>query len=149
MLNRKRKRVKLIFLGLFFLILSSVLIGYAMKDGIEFFKSPSELNDNPPKDGKRFRLGGLVAENSVKMLKNGGVSFLVTDNFAFVEVQYFGILPDLFEENQGVIAAGVLGTDVIFYADEVFAKHDENYMPKEVVDMLKQKGVYVKPSGED
>ena len=145
MLNRKRKRVKLILLGLTLLIVSTVLIGYAMKDGIEFFKSPSEIVRDPPAFGKRFRIGGLVSFNSVKVLNDGSVSFQITDNSSAIEVHFSGVLPDLFAENQGVIASGTLKNENLFFADEVLAKHDENYMPKELVDSLKERGVYVEP----
>ena len=127
------------------MIASAGLVGYAMRDGIEFFKSPNEIVVDPPEFGKRFRVGGLVSLNSVQTLDDGSVSFDVTDNISSIKVQFSGILPDLFAENQGVIAAGILKNDNIFYADEVLAKHDENYMPKEVVKSLKDRGVYVDP----
>ncbi len=146
MLSRKRKRIRLIILGLALLVMSAILVGFAMKDGIEFFKSPSELIVDPPEYGKRFRIGGLVEKNSINVKGDGTVLFVVTDKEASIEVTFSGILPDLFAENQGVIAAGVLKKDNLFYADEVLAKHDENYMPREVINMLKEKGVYVDPS---
>ena len=132
-------------LGLVFLAVSSLLVGYALRDGIEFFKSPSDIISDPPEFEKRFRVGGLVSIDSVKVLENGSVSFKVTDNTASIEVVFSGILPDLFAENQGVVAAGVLKSNNVFYADEVLAKHDENYMPKEVLEDLKARGVYVEP----
>ena len=143
MLNRKRKRIKLIILGLIFLTASVVLVGYAMRDGIEFFKSPTEIVRYPPAPGEKFRIGGLVSVNSVQNLDDGSVVFEVTDQVNAIKVRFFGILPDLFAENQGVIAAGVLKKNNIFYADEVLAKHDENYMPKEIVKDLKDRGVYI------
>ena len=145
MFNRKRKRIKLVLLGLTLLAFSAVLIGYAMKDGIEFFKSPSDIFKDPPAFGKRFRVGGLVSFNSVKVLADGSVSFQVSDDKAFIEVQFGGVLPDLFAENQGVIASGILKNEKLFIADEVLAKHDENYMPKELVESLKERGFYVEP----
>ena len=146
MLSRKRKRINVILIGLLLLIFSAVLVGYGMREGIEFFKSPSDILVNSPESGQRFRLGGLVSENSVIVLDNGTVSFEVTDNIASIEVRFDGVLPDLFAENQGVIASGFLKGNNLFYADEVLAKHDENYMPKEIVDTLKDKGVFVDPS---
>ena len=143
MLNRKRKRIKLILVGLILLTTSAVLVGYAMREGIEFFKSPTEILSHPPVLEKRFRVGGLVRPNSVRTLDDGSVSFEVTDNVSSIRVHFPGILPDLFAENQGVIAAGILKKDNIFYADEVLAKHDENYMPKELVESLKKRGVFV------
>ena len=145
MLSRKRKRINLILIGLILLMFSAVLVGYGMREGIEFFKSPSDILDAPPASGQRFRLGGLVTENSVIVLDNGSVSFQVTDNIASIEVRFDGVLPDLFAENQGVIASGFLKNNSLFYADEVLAKHDENYMPKEIVDSMKQRGVFVNP----
>ena len=146
MLSRKRKRINLIIIGLSLLVVSALLVGYGMRKGIEFFKSPSEILDAPPESGQRFRLGGLVSENSLNVLHNGKVSFKVTDNIASIEVRFAGVLPDLFAENQGVIASGFLRESNVFYADEVLAKHDENYMPKEIIDTLKDKGVFVEPS---
>ena len=148
MLSRKRKRIRLIVLGLTLLAFSSALIGYAMRDGIEFFKSPSEIINNPPKLGERLRVGGLVGLNSVKILDDGSVSFRVTDNVGSIEVRFLGILPDLFEENRGVIAIGRLLENRIFKADEVLAKHDDNYMPKELIDSLKEKGLFVDPNNQ-
>ena len=81
-----------------------------------------------------------------QILDNGSVSFEVTDNIASIEVRFTGVLPDLFAENQGVIASGFLKKNNLFYADEVLAKHDENYMPKEIIDTLKDKGIFVDPS---
>ena len=142
MLARKRKRIKLILLGLTLLVLSALLVGYALKDGIEFFKSPSDIVNDPPAVGKRFRIGGLVSVNSLEILNDGSVSFKVSDDAASIEVRFSGVLPDLFAENQGVIASGILTKNLIFYADDVLAKHDENYMPKEVIDTLKEQGLY-------
>ena len=146
MLNRKRKRIRLILAGLLLLAASAALVGYALKDSIEFFKSPTEIISDPPPFGKRFRVGGLVELNSVIVLENGSVSFRVTDETTSIKVMFSGILPDLFAENQGVIAVGFLKNENIFYADEVLAKHDENYMPKELIENLKGRGVYVDPS---
>ena len=145
MLSRKRKRINVIVIGLLLLIFSAVLVGYGMREGIEFFKSPSEILVDAPEIGQRFRLGGLVSENSVIVLDNGTVSFEVTDNIASIEVRFDGVLPDLFAENQGIIASGFLKGNNLFFADEVLAKHDENYMPKEIVDSMKQRGVFVNP----
>ena len=90
----------------------------------------------------RSRLGGLVAEGSVQRVENAQVRFSVTDTVETVDVVYVGLLPDLFREGQGVVTEGVLTPDGIFRADNVLAKHDENYMPKEVADALKGKGVW-------
>ena len=146
MLNRKRKRIRLILVGLILLAASAALVGYALKDTIEFFKSPTDIINDPPAFGKRFRVGGLVESNSVVVLENGSVSFSVSDEITSIKVIFSGILPDLFAENQGVIAVGFLKTENIFYADKILAKHDENYMPKELIENLKGRGVYVDPS---
>ena len=111
-----------------------------MRDGIEFFRSPSQLAEHPARDGERFRLGGLVEEGSV-VRDDGTVRFVVTDGGARVPVSFAGILPDLFREGQGVIATGSLEGGV-FAASEVLARHDESYMPKEVADALKEQGVF-------
>jgi cytochrome c-type biogenesis protein CcmE len=119
---------------------ATAIVGYAMRDGIEFFRSPSQLSDHPPRDGERFRLGGLVEEGSLS--RDGGtVRFVVTDGGASLPVVFSGLLPDLFREGQGVIAMGRLDGDT-FTASEVLARHDESYMPKEVADALKEQGLY-------
>ena len=142
---RKKRRIQLILAGFVFLIVSVVLIGYAAKDGIEFFRSPTQVAENPPDETETFRIGGLVEADSI--VKSGTeVSFVVTDGGASVTVQFTGILPDLFSEGQGMIATGNL-VDGTFQATEILAKHDEEYMPKEVADALKEQGVF-KPSGE-
>ena len=92
--------------------------------------------------GTRFRLGGLVADGSIVRGQGKTVSFTVTDTAGTLPVTYVGILPDLFREGQGVIAEGVLQAGGGFKADTVLAKHDENYMPREVADALKERGVW-------
>ena len=137
---RKRRRIQLVIAAAVLLAAATALVGYAMRDGIEFFRSPSQLASEPPRAGERFRLGGLVAEGSV--VKDGGeVRFQVTDGGASLPVVFKGIPPDLFREGQGVVATGRIegGT---FVASEILAKHDENYMPKEVADALKEQGMF-------
>ena len=137
---KKRRRIQLIVIAVFFLIVASILIGFAFKDGIEFFRSPSQVVSENINEDKVFRIGGLVKENS--LLKDGNnVSFIVTDRANEVEVKFVGILPDLFSEGTGMIATGRLKSN-IFEATEILAKHDENYMPKEVADALKEQGVF-------
>ena len=137
---KKRRRIQLIVIAVFFLIVASILIGFAFKDGIEFFRSPSQVVSENINEDEVFRIGGLVKENS--LLKDGNnVSFIVTDRANEVEVKFVGILPDLFSEGTGMIATGRLKTN-IFEATEILAKHDENYMPKEVADALKEQGVF-------
>ena len=137
---KKRRRIQLVVAAAVLLASATALVGYAMRDGIEFFRSPSQLATHPPRDGERFRLGGLVAEGSV--VRDGGeVRFAVTDGGASLPVVFAGIPPDLFREGQGVIATGQLDGDT-FVASEILAKHDESYMPKEVADALKEQGLF-------
>ena len=145
MISRKRKRLNLIVMGLILLVVATFLVGYGMRDGIEFFKSPSQVVADPQLIGKRFRLGGLVKSKSIEHLSDGAVSFVVDDGKKSINVYYKGILPSLFAENQGVIARGILMKIDSFVADEVLAKHDENYLPKEIIDTLKKQEIYVDP----
>jgi cytochrome c-type biogenesis protein CcmE len=135
---KKRRRIQLVVVAAARLAAATALVGYAMRDGIEFFRSPSQLAEHPPRDGERFRLGGMVEEGSV--VRDGGeIRFAVTDGGASLPVVFAGIPPDLFREGQGVIATGRLEGDT-FVASEILAKHDEQYMPKEVADALKAEG---------
>lgn len=135
---RKRRRIQLIAVGALLLATATGLVGYALRDGIEFFRSPSQVAAEPPAAGERFRLGGLVEVGSVTR-DAGTVRFTVTDGGASLPVTFAGIPPDLFREGQGVVATGKLEGGV-FVASEVLAKHDEQYMPKEVADALKEQG---------
>ena len=118
---------------------AATLVLTALNDNIVFFYSPTQVAEKKPGPERRFRLGGLVEQGSVK--KDGPeVRFTVTDLQKTVPVVYRGLLPDLFREGQGVIAEGVLGADGIFVARDVLAKHDENYMPPEVAKALKESG---------
>jgi cytochrome c-type biogenesis protein CcmE len=141
-MTRKQRRLTLIGLAGAVLAIAAGLVLYAMTDRIVFFNSPSDFAANPSPPGTRLRLGGLVAEGSVVKGDDGRVAFTVTDGAAAVPVTYKGILPDLFREGQGVVTDGVVGTDGVFAADSVLAKHDEKYMPREVVDALKAQGVW-------
>tara|TARA_R110000787_G_scaffold16622_25_gene50867 strand:+ start:116806 stop:117255 length:450 start_codon:yes stop_codon:yes gene_type:complete len=136
----KRRRLYIIGLALLCLGAATALVLTAFEDNIVFFYSPTELAEKPDiGPGRMMRIGGLVAEGSV--LKNDAtVSFTVTDLNSTVPVSYTGMLPDLFREGQGVVVEGSLGADGRFIATEVLAKHDENYMPKEVADALKASG---------
>jgi cytochrome c-type biogenesis protein CcmE len=138
---KKRRRIQLVAAAAVLLALATAIIGYAMRDGIEFFRSPSQIASDPPGPGERFRIGGLVAEGSVARGQGAEVRFTVTDGGAATPVVFAGVLPDLFREGQGVIAAGRLEGDV-FVASEVLARHDESYMPKEVADALKEQGLF-------
>ncbi len=142
---KKKRRVQVIVFAFVLLAASAGLIGYAFQDGINLFRSPSQLASNPPQAGEVFRIGGLVADGSIQRGQGETVRFAVTDSNATVKVEYTGVLPDLFEENAGVVATGSMEGET-FVASEILAKHDESYMPKEVVDALKEQGVYVEPA---
>ena len=141
---KKKRRVQVIVLAVVALTLSAGLIGYAMRDGINYFRSPSQVAEAPPGADETFRIGGLVAEGSLERGAGETIRFAVTDGAATIPVTFTGILPDLFEEGQGMVGQGrlVAGT---FEAVEILAKHDESYMPKEVIEALQEQGVYQAP----
>ncbi|PKP70521.1 MAG: cytochrome c maturation protein CcmE [Alphaproteobacteria bacterium HGW-Alphaproteobacteria-4] len=141
---KKKRRVQVLLVTAFALLLSTGLIGYAMRDGINFFRSPSQVLSEPPKPGETFRIGGLVEVGTLVRGDSTTVTFSVTDGGATVPVRFTGVLPDLFNEGQGMIGTGKMEGDV-FIASEILAKHDESYMPKEVIDALKEQGVYQAP----
>jgi|TARA_B100000767_G_scaffold17171_1_gene15911 cytochrome c-type biogenesis protein CcmE len=141
----KRRRIQVIIILLGSLLIASVLIGYGLREGISYFKSPTELTSSPPRSDQLIRVGGLVEGGSIKMKADGEISFLVTDQNKSIEVRYRGILPDLFSENQGMIGSGYF-VEGIFEANEILAKHDEKYMPIEVIDTLKKQGIYKVPN---
>lgn len=143
---KKKRRIQVIVLAFVFLGLATGLIGYAMRDGINFFRAPAQVMADPPAPTETFRLGGLVAEGSIVRGQGETITFDVTDGGATIPVAFTGILPDLFSENQGMIGTGKL-VDGVFVASEILAKHDETYMPKEVIDALKDQGVYQEPNG--
>ncbi|KUP90890.1 cytochrome c maturation protein CcmE [Tritonibacter horizontis] len=138
---KKQRRIQIIALTAVALVGATALIGYAMRDGINYFRSPSQVMAEPPQAQEVFRLGGLVEEGSLKRGQGEVVMFSVTDGGASVPVTFKGVLPDLFEENQGMIGTGTY-INGVFEASEILAKHDETYMPKEVTDALKEQGVY-------
>lgn len=138
---KKQRRIQIIAVAAVALALSTGLIGYAMRDGINFFRAPSQILAEPPGPAEVFRIGGLVEEGSIVRGQGKTIKFSVTDGGAVVPVTYTGVLPDLFEENQGMVGTGRY-INGIFEASEILAKHDETYMPKEVVDALKEQGAY-------
>lgn len=142
---KKKRRIQLIVMGLALLAASSALVGFALRDGIEFFRSPTQVVEDRPGPTERFRIGGLVEVDSLVRGEGETISFIVTDGNEAVNVSFTGILPDLFGEGQGMIATGVL-LDNTFVATEILAKHDEDYMPKEVIDALKEQGIYEAPA---
>ena len=141
---KRKRRVQIIALAAVALVVSTALIGYAMRDGINFFRSPSQVMAEPPQPTEVFRIGGLVEDGSLVRGEGETIRFNVTDGGASVQVAFTGVLPDLFEENQGMVGMGSY-RDGVFEASEILAKHDEDYMPKEVVDSLKEQGVYQEP----
>lgn len=143
---KKRRRVQIILLAFVALALATGLIGYAMRDGINYFRSPSQVIAEPPAPNEVFRIGGLVEEGSIVRGQGETVRFVVTDGGESVPVSFTGVLPDLFSEGQGMVGTGSY-VDGVFQATEILAKHDETYMPKEVMDALKEQGVY-KEAGE-
>ncbi|MDA7430175.1 cytochrome c maturation protein CcmE [Primorskyibacter aestuariivivens] len=141
---KKQRRIQVIAVAVVALVLSTALIGYAMRDGINFFRSPTQVVTEPPSASEVFRIGGLVEEGSLRQGADNKVEFRVTDGNAVVPVRYQGILPDLFAENEGMVGTGTY-VDGVFEATEILAKHDETYMPREVIDALKEQGVYQEP----
>ncbi|MGH6895275.1 MAG: cytochrome c maturation protein CcmE [Geminicoccaceae bacterium] len=138
---RKRQRLILVIVALVLLGGAGGLVLFALSDSIAFFVTPSDIASGKVDADKRFRLGGVVVAGSVER-NDGTIQFQLTDRVNEVPVRYRGILPDLFREGQGIVAQGVLGEDGVFAASEVLAKHDENYMPPEVAEALKQAGVW-------
>jgi cytochrome c-type biogenesis protein CcmE len=140
--TRKQKRLAVIGGALGFLGLAAGLVFYALGQKTSYFYMPSDLQQTRVAPGERIRLGGLVENGTIVRGQGTEITFSVTDQQKSVKVAYNGILPDLFREQQGVITEGVFRPDGVFIADSVLAKHDENYMPKEVADSLKAKGVW-------
>ena len=122
---------------------------FALQDNVLFFYSPTDIVENPERvpTGRVFRIGGLVQNGSVKRDTGLDVEFVVTDGKNAVPVNYSGVLPDLFREGQGIVALGTRSSDGVFKASEVLAKHDETYMPPEVVDALKRAGKWKEGEG--
>lgn len=145
----KRRRLMLISIGMLALFAAAAMVLTALEDNLVFFYSPSDLAEKQVAPGRPLRLGGLVEEGSVQRGTDGlTTAFRVTDLSNTISVTYTGILPDLFREGQGVVTEGTLGPDGTFVAREVLAKHDENYMPKEVADALKKSGKWRHGEGE-
>jgi cytochrome c-type biogenesis protein CcmE len=138
--SKKARRIQMIVLGGVLLAGAAALFGFLAQDAIAFFKSPSELRAETYRADQLLRVGGLVVDGSVG--KEGATHiFEVTDGGATVPIHFEGVLPDLFREGQGIVAEGYW-KEGVFTATEVLAKHDENYMPKEVVDALREQGHY-------
>ena len=141
---KKTRRIQVIVVAFLALAISTALIGYAMRDGINFFRAPTQILAEPPQPSEVFRIGGLVEEGSIVRGEGETIRFSVTDGGASVPVTYAGVLPDLFSENEGMVGTGSY-VNGVFEATEILAKHDETYMPAEVIDALKEQGVYQDP----
>jgi cytochrome c-type biogenesis protein CcmE len=150
-MKSRNKRALAIVAGLVLIGGAAALVLNAFQSNLVFFFSPSQVAANQAPHNRSFRLGGLVEQGSLKRDPEGlTVSFVVTDLAQQIPVRYTGLLPDLFKEGKGVVAEGKLGQDGVFHADQVLAKHDENYMPPEAADALAkaQKGELPPPSGQ-
>ncbi len=145
-MKRKHKRLTFVVISLALLGAAAALIMNALEDNIVFFHSPSDIIEKKIAEDRRFRLGGLVEEGSVRKAGGAVTVFRVTDLKETIAVSYKGLLPDLFREGQGVVAEGRLKGG-IFLADEVLAKHDETYMPPEVAEALKKSGQWQGKNG--
>lgn len=145
---KKQRRIQVVMAATAALALSAGLIGYAMRDGINFFRPPSEIAASPPPPTEVFRIGGLVAPGTLVRDAGETITFMVTDGGASIPVTYTGILPDLFGEGEGMVGTGRL-VDGTFQATEILARHDEQYMPAEVIDALEAQGVYREPAAQD
>jgi cytochrome c-type biogenesis protein CcmE len=141
-MTRKQRRISLLIAAALVLSASATLVITTLQNQIVYFVAPSDLDEQKIAPGQRMRLGGLVAEGSLDRYAGQKIIFDVTDLVQTVSVSYTGILPDLFREGQGVVAEGVFDEAGGFKADTILAKHDENYMPKEVAEALKEKGVW-------
>ncbi|MCF6304006.1 MAG: cytochrome c maturation protein CcmE [Rhodobacteraceae bacterium] len=139
---RKKHRIRMVVLGLTMLSVATILAGIGLSSKIQLYRSPSEVMADLPNEDEMFKMGGLVVEGSWK--KGETHIFIITDTANDISVAFNGIMPDLFSEGQGTIVTGKL-VDGVFIASDVLAKHDETYMPSEVVDTLKAQGVYVEP----
>ncbi|HID67814.1 MAG TPA: cytochrome c maturation protein CcmE [Roseibacterium sp.] len=141
---KKQRRIQVVTIAALALALSTALIGYALRDGINFFRPPVEVAANPPPPSEVFRIGGLVEEGSLVRGQGETITFAVTDGAASIPVSYTGVLPDLFREGEGMVGTGRL-IDGTFEASEILARHDETYMPAEVIEALREQGVYRDP----
>lgn len=145
---KKQRRIQIIILAFIAMIAAFTAFYFAIPNAFQYFRSPSQVVEAPPSPTEVFRIGGLVEEGSLVRGEGATITFRVTDGAASVPVAYTGVLPDLFGEGEGAVATGKY-IDGTFEASEILAKHDETYMPKEVIDALKEQGVYVDPDAQD
>jgi cytochrome c-type biogenesis protein CcmE len=141
-MTRKQRRIVLLSAAAVVLALAATLVLTALEDSIVFFYSPTDIEEKHVAPGQRIRIGGLVEDGSLVRGDGLSITFRVTDLDRAIPVSYTGAVPDLFREGQGVVAEGVLDGAGSFTADTILAKHDENYMPREVADALKERGVW-------
>ncbi|WJY20816.1 cytochrome c maturation protein CcmE [Fontisubflavum oceani] len=142
---KKQRRIQVIMLAIVCLAGAAALIGYGFRDGINFFRPPSDIVAAPPPPTEVFRIGGLVEDGTLVRGQGETITFNVTDGGASVAVAYTGVLPDLFGEGEGMVGTGSY-VDGVFQATEILARHDETYMPAEVIDALQDQGVYRDPN---
>lgn len=143
---KKQRRIQIIVLASLSMVAAFAAFYIAAPDALQFFRSPSEVVETPPPPNEVFRIGGLVEEGTLVRGQGETVTFAVTDGGASVAVAYTGVLPDLFGEGEGMVGTGSY-VDGVFQATEILARHDETYMPAEVIDALKEQGVYQEPNG--
>lgn len=144
---KKQRRIQIIVLAAVAMAASFGAFYLAAPDALQYFRSPTEVTQKAPGPNETFRIGGLVEKGSLVRGQGAAITFNVTDTNATVPVRYEGVLPDLFGEGEGVVATGKL-VGSTFEATEILAKHDESYMPKEVIDALKDQGIYVDPKDQ-
>ncbi|MGC1706540.1 MAG: cytochrome c maturation protein CcmE [Pseudolabrys sp.] len=147
-MTRKKRRLILIGASVGVLAVATALVLGALRDSIVFFNSPTDVAEKSVSPGTRIRIGGLAKPGSLQRGDNLQVRFAVTDGKTDISVHYQGIVPDLFREGQGVVAEGKLEPGDTLAADTVLAKHDERYMPREVVDALKKAGRWQEGEGK-
>jgi cytochrome c-type biogenesis protein CcmE len=147
-MTRKQRRLILIGASVGVLAVATAMVLGALRDSIVFFNSPTDVAEKSVSPGRRIRIGGLVKPGSLERGDNLQVRFAVTDGKTDISVHYQGIVPDLFREGQGVVAEGKLEPGDTLAADTVLAKHDERYMPREVVDALKKAGRWQEGEGK-
>ena len=136
---KKQRRIQIVVLAVVLLAGATALIGYGFREGINFFRTPTEVAEAPPPEAEVFRIGGMVEVGSLVRGQGETITFNVTDFNASVPVAYTGVLPDLFGENEGMVGTGRM-VDGVFHATEILARHDETYMPAEVMEALEAQG---------
>ena len=143
----KKVKLRFVFIVVFLTLiaLTTFTVLKVLKDNVVYFKSPSEINLLSEISNKKIRVGGMVKKDSV-MMNNNKINFIITDFKNEINVTYSGVIPNLFAEGKGVVAEGYLKDRNVFLATKILAKHDETYMPKEVIDALKEQGTYVDPN---